>query len=66
MGEWQLIESAPEMYAILIFHEFYSHGRMRHGYRDLNGAWIGVNADGTERELKFRPTHWMPLPGPPA
>jgi hypothetical protein len=62
MSDWQLIDVAPEMRAILLFHEYYSHGRVRHGYLNLQGEWIGVNATGTEAPLNFRPTHWMPLP----
>ncbi len=51
------------MRALLLFHEYYSHGRVRHGYRNRKGEWIGVNADGTEGRLNFDPTQWMYLPG---
>jgi hypothetical protein len=65
MSEWRSIEAAPDMCAILLFHEYFSHGRVRHGYRDRKGTWQGVNATGTEAPLGFDPTHWMPLPAPP-
>lgn len=58
----QPIDTAPMMYAILLFHEYYSHGRIRHGYRNAKGEWRGVNADGTEGPLYFAPTHWVHLP----
>ena len=58
----QPIDSAPDMRAILLFHEYYSHGRVRHGYRNRKGEWVGVNANGTESYLSFDPTGWMPLP----
>lgn len=66
MSGWEPIETAPDMTAILLFHEYYSHGRVRHGYRGRDGLWRGVNADGTEGPIRFEPTHWMPLPEPPA
>lgn len=56
------IDSAPNMYALLLYHEYYSHGRIRHGYRNQKGEWIGVNANGTEGPLRFAPTHWAHLP----
>ncbi len=62
MTEWQPIETAPEMVAILLRHEYYSHGRVRHGYRNRRGEWIGVNALGTETPLVFDPSEWMALP----
>lgn len=65
MGEWQPIASAPEMVAIWLHHPYYSHGQMRHGYRDRKGNWRGVNADGTAGPMQFNPTHWQPLPEPP-
>ena len=63
MGEsWKPIETAPVMVAVLLFHEYYSHGRVRHGYRNRKGEWIGVNANGTEGPLRFAPERWMDLP----
>jgi hypothetical protein len=62
---WQPIETAPEMRALLLYHEYYSHGCIRHGYRDRDGMWVGVNANGTGAFLGFDPTHWMHLPTPP-
>lgn len=64
-GAWQSIETAPEMVAVQLHHEYYSHGRFRHGYRDRGGRWLGVNANGSAGILSFEPTHWMPLPNPP-
>lgn len=63
---WQPIETAPVMRAIMVFHEYYSHGQVRHGFRGRDGNWRGVNADGTEGVIHFEPTAWQPLPAPPA
>lgn len=62
---WRPIETAPDMTALWLYHEYYSHGRGRHGYRNRKGEWVGVNANGTESFLGFDPTHFMPLPSPP-
>lgn len=65
MNGWQPIDMAPDMHTLLLFHEYYSHGRIRHGYRDRSGEWRGVNANGTDGPLGFAPTHFMHLPYPP-
>lgn len=65
MMEWQPIETIDEMVACLLFHPYYSHGRIRHGYLRNDGRWMGVHADGREGELGFDPTHFAPLPPPP-
>lgn len=65
MSEWKPIETAPDMRACLLFHPYFSHGRVRHAYRNRKCLWVGVNADGTEHLLGFEPTHWMPLPEAP-
>lgn len=57
------IDTAPLMLCILLFHEYYSHGRWRIGYRNQRGYWMSVNACGTEGPLRFEPTGWLPLPG---
>lgn len=63
--DWQEIGNAPTMRAILIFHEYYSHGQVRHGWMDNKGNWQGVNADGTAGPLYFQPTLWMNIPAAP-
>lgn len=60
---WRDIATVPEMHAVWLFHEYYSHGRVRHGYLNRKGEWVGVNANGTESFLGFEPTLWMPIPG---
>lgn len=62
--KWMTIDSAPEMVAILLHHEYYSHGQCRMGFNQ-GGVWTGVNADGTHSVLHFDPTHWMRLPRNP-
>lgn len=61
--DFQPIETCPDMYAVLLFHPYYSHGRVRHGYLNRKGQWIGVNANGTEGKLNFDPEGWRYLPG---
>jgi hypothetical protein len=60
--DWQPMDDAPDMICVLLAHPYYSHGRVRHGYRNRKGEWIGVNADGTEGRLNFDPAAWMFLP----
>lgn len=33
------------------------------GYRKRDGRWV---LTGSEPDIEIRPTHWMPLPPPPA
>jgi hypothetical protein len=66
VSDWYDIEIAPTMVALVLFHEYYSHGRIRHGYRNKKGEWRGINANGTEGPLSFAPSHWQRIPGPPA
>ena len=65
MSEWQPIDTAPTMQCVLFWHEYYSHGQVRHGYFLRNGMPRGIDATGRDEDLQFRPTHWMPLPPPP-
>lgn len=77
MGEWQLIDTAPEDEPVLI-----------HGYDEYNNRIVtavaklkrGVNFYGNkyarwqifgcepweEEEIGFKPTNWMPIPAPPS
>lgn len=56
---WQPIETAPRD-ALLLGH---ADGMMRLVMWE-DGAWVQVGA--TIQEGWFEPTHWMPLPTPPA
>ena len=29
------------------------------------GAWVDGGLDGSECEIEYHPSHWMPLPNPP-
>lgn len=57
------IESLHDMRYVLLFNDYYSHGRWRVGYRNKAGHWVGVNACGTEGTIRFEPEGWLPLPG---
>jgi hypothetical protein len=64
--DWQPIETAPKMRAILLYASGYVVGH----FNTTNMKWW-VETDGTgtagERNLNSfnGPTHWMPLPEPP-
>lgn len=65
MTDWQDISTAPKMEAVLVFHPYYSAGQVRHAFRNREGYWCLASDDGYP-SLYFQPTHWMPLPLPPA
>ena len=64
--EWQPIETAPKMTAIMLYAAGYYIGH----FNTTNNRWW-LQDDGTvtatERLLNSwsPPTHWMPLPEPP-
>lgn len=65
MQDWKPIASAPEMRVVLLHHPYYSHGRVRQGFKWKDGTWKAVNANGTDDVLAFEPTYWAPLPETP-
>jgi len=66
---WQPIESAPKMRSVILWADTSTpdfpnwHMGSGHFSTDLN-AWIWEGE--TVREWAHPPTHWMPLPKPPA
>jgi hypothetical protein len=63
MSEWQPIETAPKMVAILV----YNNGYMVAHWNEVYGRWIAFGSD-TADTLSLnrnKPTHWMPLPKAP-
>lgn len=56
--EWKTIDSAPkeEMRDLIVFN-----GEVRHGQ-----WWEGYWIDSFQEYMEPQPTHWMPLPHPPA
>lgn len=70
MTEWQPIETAPRCRQILVFAE----GRKSDDFAifnalfDEDGIWYAYTADFREGmvDMCWYPTHWMPLPEPPA
>lgn len=72
MSEWQPIETAPRDQYVLLFGRQLPHDMLRvegdlilAGYwSDLDEAWccIGSLWNGPF----YKPTHWRPLPEPPA
>lgn len=56
---WQPIESVPKGKKVLV----YGNGGLQFGYLDSVGNWRG---DSEARIRSVAPTHWMPIPNPPA
>lgn len=70
MSEWQPIESAPFDQAVLVYTMFrgdWSNGDkgIYVAKRRVNRRWYAF-ADGCGGAMDTPPTHWMPLPTPPA
>jgi len=64
MAEWQSIETAPKDGThFLAWSEGYgpTEARFDGAYNDGEPAWVACHQD-----TDFHPTHWMPLPDPPA
>ncbi len=59
-GAWQPIESAPCDEVLLLWTGNYQHTGM---FDSGDTCWRAIADD---VELVPRPTHWMPLPAPPA
>ena len=73
--EWQPIETAPKKAAVLIAGGTYSMGSSF--FQDepfagvtiawgKDGEWQGDNAGAHDEFYWHKPTHWRPLPAPPA
>ena len=64
--DWQPIETAPKMTAILLWASGYYVGH----FNETNGRWwTYTDGRGTTSEILLnsnnKPTRWMPLPEPP-
>lgn len=57
--DWQLIESAPKDGKILLFNE--NQNIIGVAWWGIHGFWKQAGA-----VIFHQPTHWMPLPAPPA
>lgn len=64
ISKWQPIETAPRDGSYVLIHNALGNTHVAHwsrrflGDHDIEG-WC------CERKKVARPTHWMPLPGPP-
>jgi len=73
-GQWQPIETCPENKTVLFYGGMAhggSRGRMEHDVLRMNGdrwpCWWGAGwVNHITRDRATWPTHWMPLPPPPA
>lgn len=59
--DWRPIETAPRDELVWLFEPHSEGGFMFAGITDMDGLWRN-NLD----RRKQQPTHWMPLPAPPA
>ena len=68
MSGWQPIETAPKDEAVIVFLTDAAHGMTieiaHRSSNDPDGDWYAATHDGPP--IDVRPTHWMPLPEPPA
>lgn len=63
MGDWQPIETAPDSGSdddVIVWNSRFPEIKPRVTKPD--GEWWRLNKE----ELRAVPTHWMPLPAPPA
>lgn len=58
---WQSIQTAPTYISVILFD-----GRVRIGSVSSNGAALAPDQNVQLGDNTFYPTHWMPLPAPPA
>lgn len=65
--EWQPIETAPQDgNPLLLWVETDDGGEPMILYRDGNGHWLFENELIQSAPFYLEPTHWQPLPPPPA
>jgi hypothetical protein len=64
--EWQPIETAPGCAVLISRPTDKLMYRPTSAFRDATGVWRVFRSDGGNTPLPFEPTHWMPLPYPPA
>jgi hypothetical protein len=64
VSEWKPIETAPKDTAVLIYRNGYNIAH----FNTQAGKWIGYAWDSADTRIMrlSPPTHWMPLPEPPA
>jgi hypothetical protein len=62
---WQPIETAPERRAVLVWHPGLGMGGWNVMRRD-GKTWRETAHDGRALKEGYEPSHWMPLPEPPA
>jgi hypothetical protein len=61
--QWQGIESAPRDADLLLLYQPGDEYSRTGWFDGVSGSWISYDADG---EWPIYPTHWQPLPEPPA
>lgn len=59
--EWQPIESAPKDGSMLVANE----ACITVAFRDSGMSSYRFFSSQSERDINFKPTHWMPLPASP-
>jgi hypothetical protein len=61
MNEWQPIDTAPSNHFPVLTWSI-GQGRCV-AFLDVNFDWWSIPLG--QKKMKFKPTHWMPLPEPP-
>lgn len=62
--EWEKIESAPDDTVVLAINPQRKQTAL--AFRNDQREWEQVTCDFTPMGIGFYPTHWMPIPTPPA
>jgi len=66
MSEWRLIRTAPKDVPVLGWDPYFLMKVMR--FDHIQGFWVSDGPYDFEvggKEIRLKPTHWMPLPTPP-
>jgi hypothetical protein len=70
MDEWKTIETAPrDRTAVLVYWNSMVVGEARYDPDEGHEGWWWANLDWSDNHaerMSPEPTHWMPLPPPPA
>lgn len=66
MSEWQPIETAPKGGPLLLWVDTDDGGEPMVLYRNADGDWLYDGEPTYCASFYLNPTHWMPLPPPPA
>ena len=64
--KWQAIDTAPTGERMILYYPSSASGGTRRPYWEINHATDMIKVDVHPVTHSRKPTHWMPLPPPPA